>query len=844
MAEADPNVQEEPETDGKPSITFWLHQLEASKNAAKDHKDDSKKAWEEYLGIATDDATIKTKVAVPFENARYPIFWASVRTIQPALYSRTPIPVSEPMFADAQDTVAKKACGKLERLATYLMRCCPFDRVQYAVRDDFIMTGKATPRVCLDSYISENVAEKVFYTEGQIGQDENGQPIMGYVNAEGQPLEDTSTLMTDETGSFFVESMQETLERVVSELLPVRFDEILHTPNARHWEEIDWIAYRTLQTKQDVEDRFGKDIAEAIPYSDQVAQAAHDTPEVLPTKYAKIWEIWDKRKKQVYWVCDGWNEKILDTKDDPYELECFFPSPPFILGTVGPDSLYPRPDYIQLRPLINQLHGMARRLKTLVLAARRRFIYDASITELDAVAAGTSEAEGVAVSMYQQQIVDKGGLENVVQWFPLEPIVAAIQQMTEVMNQYQAAFNEMYGIPDILRGVTDPQETAAAQQMKGRFLSLRFSAVQREFQRIVRDSIELMCDLALKKFPEDKLEEIMGVRFDPPEDQKLFPQMLLLLKDDVERKVRINIQTDSTITMNEDAQSAQSNELMKTLLDGIQGVANVRQVAPEMAPVAAASLEYLVNSMRDGKKISDKLGAAINQMLNPQPPQGPPPPDYEMLKIQQAQSQTAADFQVESGRNTLQSQQAQMTYILESNKAMNDIRVRMSELQLKAQELQIEAQKVGVMGQKVVVDGQNAAAANQVAGQKTMVEGQKVGVDAQHKQARLSLEAQAQAFSQNMDALMMQLEQQKVRLDETEKYMTEARLQKESELEQARLEEDSVRTRVEASKPQGSPVTIVNAPNQTAPQPMALPTTSLLGLPFARARIPNPFGGL
>lgn len=838
-----------PEANGLPNIAYWVSQLEAAQNAAKQHWQASKEAWTEYLGYFSTQPTLKGAIRQP-EN-RYPLYWSSVKTVQPALYSRTPVCVAEKMLDNLDDNIARICALALERLAKYLMHSISFDRVQYSTRDTYIHTGKTTNRVCFDSEVSET-PKKVYYTETQ-GADDQGNPMPQWVNAEGEILADGIKLTQDDEGNFYVEEAEEALESVCVDLVPLSYDDIIHTPNARHWSEIDWIGYRSFLTREDAAERFGDEIAAAIPYTSHLKDSGDDKSKELPVQYAEIWEIWDKRRKQVYWHAKNYNQEFLDIQDDPYGLDGFFPSPPFMLGTVGPDNLYPVPDYIQLRPLILQMHAMAKRLQNLIRSARRRFVYDQSIKELKSLASDTAEGEGVGVPAFQQQIVGKGGIEQVMQWLPLQPIVDAITQMSQVMDMYEAKFNDLYGIPDIMRGASDPNETAAAQQLKGKYNSLRFSTVQREFQRLVRDDIELMTDLAIDKFPQEKIEEIVGVRFFDADDQAAWPECFLLLKDDDERKIRLDIETDSTITMNLDAEMEQRSYLGKSLVDGIQALANVQQIMPDMTPVAAETLLFVVQGMRNGKQIEGRLNKAIEQIVNPPPtPPGPPPPDYELLKIQTQNAQVQAnhwrdqgDAMVEQGKLNLQSQQM-----------MADLRLKMSELQLKAQELRLEAAKLNQTGQiqtqKIATDAQvktqNAALDAQVQGSKiaqdgqtnmvgAQIEGQKVAHEAGHKDARLALEAKAQGFDQTMQALALQLEQYKVKLDEQEKYMTEARLQHEAQMEQQKMALEPL-AGIEAAK--AAPQVSINVnPSQPAPI-LAQPRTDMMGIPIRRPFDKNP----
>lgn len=667
----------QPTIDGEPNITYWFSEIDGAKLAAKVSIKATQEAVNEYLGPSVMPPSVKDP-QIKESPTRYPIFWSSIRTIQPALYSQTPIPVAEKVFTDLDDNQSRLGSKWYERLAKYLIRSCPYDRVQYATRDTFIWGGKVTERVFFDSSVTQEVT-KVYYAQVPTGMDPNTQqPIMGWVDDKGQPPQEGVELQQDEEG-VFAETVDESLDYACVDLLPVHFRDILHTANARHWEEVDWIAFKSLMNRQDVTDRFGPEIAADVPY--ETINTNDDNKETVaqafPQLYAKIWEIWDKREEKVYWLAENYKAKFLDVKDDIYELDGFFPCPPFMLGTIGPDSMFPVPDYVQLRPMIDQLHAMARRLKTLVRAARRRGLYDSSIPELKSLADEADEAEFIGVGNFQQQIVGKGGIENVVAWFPQQEIVEAIQQMAEIISMYENKFNEIYGIPDIVRGVSEPNRTAAEQQLIGDFHSLRFSAVQREFQRLNRDAIELMCDLALKKLPEQKLAEIMGISHEAPEDQALWPQVLIMLRDDSERKIRIDIETDSTITMNQNQDIEQRNYLAKTLFEGLTSVIGAMQGNPAFAPVAMETLLYVVSGVQKGKDIEATLRKSLQQAMQPQQP----PPDPAMIKaqadmaiqkqktdadIQVAQVKTQADISIEWAKT-----QAEM--YREDRKAAHDV---------------------------------------------------------------------------------------------------------------------------------------------------------------------------
>jgi hypothetical protein len=82
-----------------------------------------------------------------------------------------------------------------------------------------------------------------------------------------------------------------------------------------------------------------------------------------------------------------------------------------------------------------------------------------------------------------------------------------------MQQQFEAMFNNLSGVPDVVRGNTSPNETAAAQQQKGQFYNLRSSWDQLQFQEMARYVIEMQIEIALKKMPIDMLKKYMGVEY-------------------------------------------------------------------------------------------------------------------------------------------------------------------------------------------------------------------------------------------------------------------------------------------------------------------------------------------
>lgn len=740
----------------KAEVEQWDAKITDAKEKSKSWWLEAQKSFNEYLGEKgeTDSSSLVTKA-----KTKYPIWWSSIKTVQPALYSRTPTTVANALISDAEDPVARLASSCLERLSKQLMQSTPFDRVMYYTRDMYLHSARTAPRVCFKSKLSK---EKVYI-------DPNVQPLDG----------NTQYFQEPETGKIYSEV--EKLDTCSVNLEPMHFRDVLHNSSARHQEEVEWMAFKSLMDKEDAKERFG-DKAEVLKfnYSSSAEEEQKDSDKSKLDKLACIWEIWDKRKKKVYWYSPEYKEDFLDVKDDPYGLVGFFPMPAFMLGTVGCDSLYPVPDYSQLEPLINQLNGMFNRYRTLIIALKRKGVFDSNVPELAALADSTSEAEYIGIKNFADLIRDGDGLSRLVAHFPTKEFSSAIVELSNVIQDFEQKFYEQYGIPDILRGTSDPRETAAAQQQKGRFVSLRFSAIQREFQRMARDSIELMIDLALKLFPDDKLADLMGFNYFKPEEQELIPQVLELLRNDSQRQMRIDIETDSTITMNEESETAQRNVLAQTLFDGLNSMKGLTQENPALLPVVGETILYVIRGLRNGKQVEGALSGVIKQMLQPPPPPEPPPPDPMLQKIQM------------EGQLRVQEMQ-------------QDGQIRQAELQLKGQTLQLEQMKL-----------EREFALKE---QELIIAAQKVASESNLESVKVSMAQQQQVFQQEMDKLKQELDSFKVISSEKEKLQTERRLEREEQRQQIETltnhlqnSQPPISLTVEAAKPTRKKVRITKDP--------------------------------
>ena len=143
---------------------------------------------------------------------------------------------------------------------------------------------------------------------------------------------------------------------------------------ARTFSEIPWIGFRSYLRKEEVERRFGADVAklvqlkgESITGNDPQQQDTYEDDN-SPWRKAEVWEIWDKERRQVVWLSPGY-DKILDTKPDPLGLSGFFPCPPFMLANQTTSLYVPTSDYALAQDLYNEVDTLQTRISIITEAS-------------------------------------------------------------------------------------------------------------------------------------------------------------------------------------------------------------------------------------------------------------------------------------------------------------------------------------------------------------------------------------------------------------------------------------------------------------------------------------------
>lgn len=602
------------------------------------------------------------------KGSQFNILWSNVQTQKPALYSRTPIPEVQRRHKD-KDRVGRSAAQILERALKYGVKAYDFDSVIQAARDDLLIVGRGVAWV---RYLPTFTTQK--------GPD--GRPIID--EQTGEPLQ-------------VVDSEQVRCEYI-------NWRDFLHSP-ARNWEEVRWVARKSYLSKKQLADRFPRvDLNEvALDHSpSHMDDKDSSRPEHDFFKRATVWEIWDKDEKKVFWIAPSYKLGPLDVKPDPLNLQDFFPCPRPLYSTTTTDSLIPVPDFSLYEHLAVELDDITARIYDVIDQVRVRGIYDASIDNLQQLLdLGVDNAfvPSDTWATYSQN----GGIGGAVDFFPTDMASNVLLQLYQAREQTKATIYEVTGMSDVMRGASNPNETATAQQIKGQFSTLRLSDRQKEVQRFCRDIVGIMGEIMAEQFDPQTLAKMTGVEFLGEQDPNVlqtYMQAVQLLREDKLRSYRITIETDSTIAIDASIEKQNRIEFIQAASQFIERAMQASQMFPQGVPVFGELLLFALKAYPAGRNLETVIETLIEQGQQLQnQPQQPDPKQIEaqvkvQLKEQELQIQAQAK-QVEAQMRQMEMQQK--AYLREQELALKSVEAAKKhdlEMEKMRGQLNLEAEKI------------------------------------------------------------------------------------------------------------------------------------------------------
>lgn len=671
------DVLEQPATDEKKLALQWNAEIATAEKQHAKWQERARKTEKVY----NDERDLSTGRARKFN-----ILWSNVETQRPAVYMQTPKCQAVRRYRD-RDPLARFCSMLIERTVQTSCELYDFDHtMDQAVRDRLVV-GRGQAWVVYDPTI--------------VGQGED--EALAYENA-------------------------------YADYLP--WQDFLHSVS-RTWGDVWWVARRFYKTRRELkkwlkEKGLDPNKANAIKLDYSVEGSRSDDGLKDERNKAQIWEVWDKRGGRVRFVAPGSGDaSYLGDLEPKPQFRDFFPCPRPLLSTTTPKSLMPTPDYALYQDQAEELNQTQARIAVLTKALRVAGWYNASNKDIRLVLEG-ADNEMIPVENWAMFAEGGRGSGN-IEWFPVEQVAVVLEKLYLIRDQAKQTLYEVSGIGDILRGNTDPDETATAQGIKAKWGSLRVRRIQKDVQRFAADIMRLKAEVIAECFNDRTILQMAGVDQDllakyvpmppapemPPQAQQLAQQnpaaaqqlqqqmeqqakqqqamaikqfvgqAMELLRDDTARNFRIDVETDSTLEPDQMEEKQTAVEFMTAMTMFMEKAAPMAAQGPEAAKLVGEILLFGVRRFDKVDQLEQVVEQAVEAAAKPKPPQ----PDPEMMKVQAKIKGDEAALQLKA-----KGQEQDMQFKREEHQL--DMKARLTEAAVDMQVAQTQAQQKAQEGQQ------------------------------------------------------------------------------------------------------------------------------------------------
>lgn len=581
---------------------------------------------------------------------KFNLFWSNIQTLQPLIYPKGYDAYVERRFKD-REPVARVASQVLERSLSYCIDSYPFDEnIRYAI-DDYLLIGR-------------------------------GQVWLRYVPTIAAPGGQEEVVY----------------EEVLCEY--INWENFIHSP-CRVWEECRWVAKEVFLTRQQLIKEFGSDIGNDVNLdyaSDQVRKAYGDKlrPDQDYLKRARVYEIWDKDTKQVYWISKSYSKSPLKVEPDPLRLREFFPCPRPLYGTLTSNKLIPVADFNQYEDQLRNLNNLVERRALLLRAIKVSGCYDASIEELSRVLDEAMDNQWIGVENWMA-FSQQGGFKGATDFVDVTPYIKAYQIVNDCIEREKASAYEITGIADIIRGYSSPSATATAENIKGQFASLRIQDRKDKVTKFVLDILRIKGEIISEHFSPQTLWLTADVEQLGQEAAQLFPQAIALLKNDALRSFKIEIESSDSVVVNEQEEKQQRVEYLQTVGGFLDKVLQAATTFPMLMPLLSEMLLFVSRSFKAGRNLEGSVEQSMmmmQQMIQQQQQAAasqPPPPEPAIVKAQIdnqfKQQQLAFTQQLEQFKGQIEMQKTQLEETRRDKELASQFALQSSQLKLEAEKI-------------------------------------------------------------------------------------------------------------------------------------------------------------
>ncbi len=548
------------------------------------------------------------------------VFWSSIETLKPFLYFKQPKPYIERREKSA-NKVHNMACKILEKAIRWDLEQFDFDSVIKYARNDFLLSGCG---MVIEHY-------KPFFG---IIKDDNNNEIEIKIN-----------------------------EQVNTEYLdPINF--IADSEKVGIWEDCSWFAIKQYLTLDEAVNFFGSE------FYDILSQNSSDG-----TKSIEVFEIWDKTSKKVLYLSKSCPDSFLKVIEKFSLPDNFYPLPkPLFAGTTN-DSLIPVPDYLQMKPLLDELDGVTSRMQKTMKALKVSGCYDNSFPELASIL--NKEVTLVSISDFDR-LKSSGGIKNIVEFMPIEQYILALQSLAQRRQDIINAIYEITGVSDIMRGSSNIIETATAVNKKTAFGTLRNQDRQNDMQRFIADIFKIKAEYICEYFDDEKLLSFLS-----PEEQYT-PEAqaaVNLLRKEHLRGMIMGIESDGIFAESE--RNKQNLEVITTIHGIISQAFDIVSKQPALLDLYRQMISSVVSNLSNARQYESVLNNCfekIAQELNaPDKEEVVPQPNLQAEAIAVQKQRNLWDYEIKKEQNEIK--KAELLLKKQSEESKNILDAKKIEIQ-------------------------------------------------------------------------------------------------------------------------------------------------------------------
>lgn len=552
------------------------------------------------------------------------IFWSSVETLKPFIYFKAPAPYIE-RKSKTSNPVKDMACKILENALVHNLECQDFDGVIKYARNDYILNGLG---LTYEKYVPE--FKKVV------------QPV---ITPDGVAIMQEADVLTD-------------AKVITTYIDPQKI--IADCNHVAVWEDCEWVAQIIDMTKREAIEQFGEEIAAQIV--DGIG-----TDEELNSA-TKVYRIWDKKGERIIYLSTEVKDRFLRVDEDVLKINGFFPFPKPVFATLANDGLIPVPDYSEIKCQLDELDGVNNRMRLTMQALKVSGAYDGSFPELANLL--DKDVSLIQVSDFEK-VREKGGIDGFVGFMPIGQYIEALQALAERRAQLVQAIYEITGVSDIMRGNSDPSETATAVTKKTNFGTLRNQDRQNDFQRYLTDLLKIKAEILCEMLTPELLAQFA----DDNADMQVLSGAIQLLKTDKLRNLTLGIETDTSFMQSEEAEKTMN--AVKNIHEMITAAFQVVSAQPALLALYKQMLTSVVVTLPNTRQFTAAIDETFmkieKELAQPSEPEVNPDviraqADMERAKADQVKN--ANEFAVKQEANAIKEQEVQLKKQAEDNKVM------------------------------------------------------------------------------------------------------------------------------------------------------------------------------